>query len=338
MSRDKVSVSYKNHNVTSTSLFNAILQNGEFSDVTLVCDDEKEIKAHKVILCAFSSFFRRIFHMLNAPQPVVYLSGISHKNLLSILEFIYRGEALIEERDLDLFLDSGTKFRVLGIFPEHNFEQQKLSNLSQLCSGVFSENDTFFRNKNPETSRNNFKNEVIVKASDALDQDGTEDDPSLVDPEKIANNLEVEIKVEPTDPVRQENIENNMPLQNPTEDKAMKEELIEELIEDKSNIQTEHEVNMSKVWRENSEYEGKMVKPTTPMQSSIKKQRNILKCEYCNFKSVQVLLLNKHKRIHGVGSSLNGMKNFTCNYCNTRFRSSQVLNEHKSKVHNVVRA
>ena len=271
----------------------------------------------------------------------MYLSGISHKHLLSILEFIYKGEALLEERDLDLFLDSGTRFRVLGIFPEHNFEQQKLSNLSQLCPGVFSENDPFCNNKNPETRKNNFEEEVNVEASEAVDQDGAEDDPSLVDPEKIANNLEVEIEVETTDPVRQDNIENNKPLENPTDDIAMKEELIEELIEEKVNLQTEHEVNMSKVWRVNSEYEGKIIKPTTQIQSSkitsITKQRNILKCEYCDFKSLQVLLLNKHrKRIHGNDSYLKGMK--TCNYCNMRFRSSQVLNEHKSKIHNVVRA
>merc|ERR1712179_167677 len=98
-----------------------------------------------------------------------------------------------------------------------------------------------------------------------------------------------------------------------------------------------HQINM----RVNSEYEEKNDKPSKTIQTSktfsILKQKKLLKCEYCSFKSVQLLLLNKHKRkIHG--STMKGMKCLTCNYCNMRFSSTQVLNEHKTKVHNVVRA
>merc|ERR1711936_584556 len=134
---------------------------------------------------------------------------------------MYKGEALIEECDLDLFLDCGAKFKVLGIFPEQNLEQQKLSNLSQLCPGVFSEDATLCNDKNPETTKNNLDVEIKAEPTDAEDHDGVEENPNLGDPEIAANILEVKIKVEPTNPVRQGGIENNMPSEQPADDNAM---------------------------------------------------------------------------------------------------------------------
>ena len=42
---------------TLSSLFD----NPDFSDVTLVCEDQKQVFAHKAILSANSSFFQKIF-------------------------------------------------------------------------------------------------------------------------------------------------------------------------------------------------------------------------------------------------------------------------------------
>ena len=46
-------------NQTKT-VFHNLISDTDFLDVTLVTDDEKQIKAHKVILSSISSFFRKI--------------------------------------------------------------------------------------------------------------------------------------------------------------------------------------------------------------------------------------------------------------------------------------
>ena len=42
-------------------MFENLLIGSEYSDVTLACEDDKQIKAHKFILGASSLFFKRIF-------------------------------------------------------------------------------------------------------------------------------------------------------------------------------------------------------------------------------------------------------------------------------------
>ena len=72
----------------------------EFADVTLVTDDKQQIRAHRNILSACSPVFKSILQIdsKNA-NPVIYLKGIQHPEMESIMQFIYLGEArFYEER------------------------------------------------------------------------------------------------------------------------------------------------------------------------------------------------------------------------------------------------
>ena len=73
-----------------------------FTDVTLVCDDQKEIKAHKVVLSACSSVFNSIFTQHNL--PLIYLRGIQHVEMESILQFIYLGQTSFYQERIKEFL------------------------------------------------------------------------------------------------------------------------------------------------------------------------------------------------------------------------------------------
>ena len=67
---------YKN---VLSSTFSDLLTDNEFTDVTLVSHDDEQIKAHKVILCSASAFFRRI--IVNNPHqhPLIYLKNVDMK-------------------------------------------------------------------------------------------------------------------------------------------------------------------------------------------------------------------------------------------------------------------
>ena len=81
-----------NENVKQS--FTEFQDKGYFFDVTLACED-KEVKAHKLILSACSPFFKRLLlkkHVANNLHPLIYLRGVKADQLDAVLAFIYQGE------------------------------------------------------------------------------------------------------------------------------------------------------------------------------------------------------------------------------------------------------
>ena len=77
--------------------FTEFQDKGYFFDVTLACED-KEVKAHKLILSACSPFFKRLLlqkHVASNLHPVIYLRGVKADQLDAVLAFIYQGEVSI---------------------------------------------------------------------------------------------------------------------------------------------------------------------------------------------------------------------------------------------------
>ena len=82
------------------------------SDVTLVCNDDKQIKAHKVILSSFSSLFKRMFVNNPHPQPIIFLKGVAFSDLDALLDFIYHGEASVAQENFSSFLETAADLEI----------------------------------------------------------------------------------------------------------------------------------------------------------------------------------------------------------------------------------
>ena len=84
---------------------NEMMISSEFADVTLVTDDKQQIRAHRNILSACSPVFKSILQIdsKNA-NPVIYLRGIQHSEMESIMQFIYLGEARFYEERMNEFI------------------------------------------------------------------------------------------------------------------------------------------------------------------------------------------------------------------------------------------
>ena len=76
------------------------------SDVTLVCNDDKQIKAHKVILSGLNSLFKRMFVNNQHPQPIIFLKGVAFSEMDAPLDFIYHREASVSEENVSSFLET----------------------------------------------------------------------------------------------------------------------------------------------------------------------------------------------------------------------------------------
>jgi len=117
--------------------FSELLGDEKFSDVTLATTDGYEIKAHKVILSAGSSFFYNVLKRSLHPNPFMYMKGIQKDELLKIVEFLYLGEAKLAFEDFETFMETAKELKVKGlqsyingaletdaIFAENEFEDE----------------------------------------------------------------------------------------------------------------------------------------------------------------------------------------------------------------------
>ena len=88
----------------------------EFFDVTLVSDDETPVQAHKVILSASSPFFRKVLKFNQSSSPLLYIRGLSSKDLANVVEFLYKGEVTVSQEDLDKFLKVSKDLKLKGMY------------------------------------------------------------------------------------------------------------------------------------------------------------------------------------------------------------------------------
>jgi len=105
--------------------FKNLLAEQDFSDVTLACSNNKQVKAHKVILGACSPFFKEILLKNPHQHPLIYLKGIGIDDLEAIIKFIYQGQTSISETNLDSFLASAQELQVEGLLLAKNEAAQK---------------------------------------------------------------------------------------------------------------------------------------------------------------------------------------------------------------------
>ena len=168
MDGDKFSIGWSTfHNhlfETSSDLY----QNKEFTDVTLVSDDLVVTHAHKFVLSSSSSIFKKLLSIDSGTKPILFLKGVSSKDLEFILQFIYLGETQVDMDRVNSFLVSAKNLAIKKIIDD----------------------DINPADFNPETFQNSllFKKEVLeenVEVSIHQNIDMTGDEGQAVENEKV---------------------------------------------------------------------------------------------------------------------------------------------------------
>ena len=117
---------------TNVSKSFELLRNEEYlQDVTLVSDDDFQVKAHKIVLSTSSSYFKRIFMKNFQSNILLCLEGTTKNDLQNILDYIYLGEVQIFQEDLDRFLTIAQRLKLEGLLEEtieQQFEEEKVEN------------------------------------------------------------------------------------------------------------------------------------------------------------------------------------------------------------------
>ena len=124
---EKLHLGWENFSKHQLLFLKYLYQEGQYSDVTLVSDDQTQFKVHKIVLSASSTVFKNIIDNNPTPHSLIYLRGIKSCELESILQFIYLGEARFYQERLGDFIKVAKDLEVEGISdgvesPEENEE------------------------------------------------------------------------------------------------------------------------------------------------------------------------------------------------------------------------
>ena len=115
MNKEKVTMDLPTYKDNLREMLHEMLKSKYMTDVTLVCDDKIPFKAHKIVLSAHSPVFKNILCDLPHDNTVIYLSGIQHQEMESILGFMYLGMGTFYKERMKEFLDVAKCFELKEI-------------------------------------------------------------------------------------------------------------------------------------------------------------------------------------------------------------------------------
>ncbi len=105
---------WNNYQSNLTSVFDQLLQNESFVDVTLVCDGHS-IKAHKIVLSACSPYFQDLFFENPCKHPVIIMLDIKWPVLKAAVDFMYKGEINVSQDQISPLLRVAEMLKIRGL-------------------------------------------------------------------------------------------------------------------------------------------------------------------------------------------------------------------------------
>ncbi|XP_065218248.1 protein bric-a-brac 1-like isoform X2 [Planococcus citri] len=118
---------WNNYQSNLTNVFDQLLQNESFVDVTLACADGHTVKAHKMVLSACSPYFQALFFENPCKHPIVILKDIKWTELKAAVEFMYKGEINVCQEQIAPLLKVAESLKIRGLADvsnEHDFAQR----------------------------------------------------------------------------------------------------------------------------------------------------------------------------------------------------------------------
>ena len=115
VSDEKYTLAWTEFQSTFSNSLELLRRENAFHDVTLVSDDEVHMNAHKVVLSAASSFFKRLLKRHPHQSPLLYLSGVQACDLQFILDYVYQGQVHLHQNQVNSFLVAAAKLKIAGL-------------------------------------------------------------------------------------------------------------------------------------------------------------------------------------------------------------------------------
>ena len=112
---EKLCLQWNDFKDNISSSFGELREDQDLTDVTLACEDGKQVEAHKVILAASSPFFMDLLKRNRHPHPLIYMRGLKSEILSAIVDFLYFGEAKVFQENPESFLAIAEELKLTGL-------------------------------------------------------------------------------------------------------------------------------------------------------------------------------------------------------------------------------
>ena len=336
---------WENHEQNRTSTLKSLLENEDFLDVTIACDDD-QIYAHKVILAAASPLFRNILKRNPHSHPLLYLRGTTTKDMKAIFNFIYSGETHVVQEELQEFMALADSLKIVGLvgekFEVNDGKYEEYDKKLGVDEKSSVEVDEYFEqkgNKAVDFNPRSFGHKSIKSGNKPCSKKKllpTKKDDPLVNTK--SNAIEYELS-----DVRKESSGSDVDMKRDAKKivstktealvkDALVVELSEEIIEmdeDISSIMKRY--NGSESFEENLSFQSRNTSTASLTEYDEKVLELLFKtdsgwsCKECAYKSVNVGHAREHVEKHITGHS------HDCKYCDKTFSKKRNLRHHIRK-------
>ena len=275
------------------SMMKEFLMNEEFSDVTLVTEDKKQIKANINILRACIPVFKDILKKEKNSSTIIYLRGIQFSEMESILQFIYLGEATFYEERMDKFLAVAKSLEIKELCNAEN--ETKIEPESEPLSSESTENLQEEIDLSDDVEASQEKQRIV-------------DFSSVLEIKELCNaENETKIEYEPLASDSTEKLEEETVLSDEVEAPQEKQRIVAS-----DNFRFEcHQCHKTYLDREGIRQHKRAVH-----------ERVLYPCDHCNYQATR----QNHLMVH-IQSIHEGVK-FVCDQCDQKFSRKDNLRTH----------
>ena len=339
MENEKLNIASHRYYDHLKKMLHEMMASSHFSDVTLVCEGRKKIRAHRSILCASSPVFRDLLEMEHTSNqhPIIYLRGVQFSEMEAILQFIYQGETVFHKKKINELLSVARNLEIKDL-TESTMETDELnSNIMENTENVEVSGEEHDKD-NIEEFEDQFQGDDI-EVEDQEDDIEVEDQGDDIEDEDQGDEVE-----EFEDPDQKGEIDEPESLTN-TVINRVKIKLDESIIEVEdcptttaaSDLQNEERQRlMMNMKREGSNFlcslcEG-IFKSYNGLKTHIKTKHEKVKyaCNECDYKATQPQNLKRHvqKQHESPVKTKDEMVKYVCSVCGYQATQSNNLKRH----------
>ena len=150
---DNYNLTWKTFSKHLTETVQEMFEDKSFANVTLVCDGQRQLKAHKFVLSACSSVFKSILQYNSAESnPLIILRGIRYEDMEAILQFMYQGETCVSKDRIKDFMKTAEELEVKIISKKPRAQKEILKQQDKNSIDPTEIEDTIGRNENAEST------------------------------------------------------------------------------------------------------------------------------------------------------------------------------------------
>ena len=139
-----------------------------FTDVTIVCDDQKMVNAHKFILSGSSPVFKNILDSLSGTDSVIDLREIKSEDMESILKFLYTGQVTFSQGRSETFLNVARYLDIKEIY--------KIFDIDDVADNYYEDIVTL------DVTTDNDDQMTVEEEEDGITNSNSEEEENLEDP------------------------------------------------------------------------------------------------------------------------------------------------------------